>query len=233
MNSRRYAPALLMVGSLLIVPVVHAQDAEDMPADTVVVQSNKVVIKTPDGQKIYVYTDDGDTGARVFVGDPGDDHGLRMWRGVAPDVRFRHFDADHPRAFVFGDDGEGFDFDFDMPEIEPLLEGLGGMRRMRLELGMSTEERAEIARMDAETHRLAREARRAEGAERQRLERELREELETIFERKLELRSKHIETLEDRLNEERETLEERRQSRNEIIERRLRDLLGEDDALDW
>ena len=90
------------------------------------------------------------------------------------------------------------------------------------------ERAGELMRMEQETHRLARQVRRAEGAERAELERELRERLAELLERQ-----ERVEALERTLDEERETLRERRRNRDEILERRLRDLLGEGDVLDW
>lgn len=95
------------------------------------------------------------------------------------------------------------------------------------------DEQAGVVRMEQETHRLAREVRQAEGVERRRMERELREQLDALLDRKLELREERIERLREEAEEQREQLRERRARRDEIIERRLRELLGEDDLLDW
>ena len=92
---------------------------------------------------------------------------------------------------------------------------------------------AEVWEMEREASRLAREARRAEGDEREKLEKELEKKLEAIFERKMELREKHVERLEEMLEEARTRLEERRKAREEIIKRRLRELLGEEDVYEW
>ncbi|GEM_PF-4665007 len=118
---------------------------------------------------------------------------------------------------------EDLKFEFNIPDYMRYLD------RPRIR-GM---ESRKIAGLERESRQLAREARRAEGAERRQLEAQLRSKLEEIFTEKLEVRRKHIQRLEERLQEQRSQLQEREQKRNEIIDRRYRQLLGEDDALDW
>jgi hypothetical protein len=87
---------------------------------------------------------------------------------------------------------------------------------------------------------LARQLRRAEGADRDRLTRELRETLERTFDLKQQARREQVEAMREDaerlrsdLAELEEELSERDAVRDEIIERRQQDLLGERDELDW
>ena len=130
---------------------------------------------------------------------------------------------------------EDFDFDFDfempnIPDVAPLLEGL------RVEMAPfreSLEEHRAIAELERESRDLARSAREAEGDDRRRLESELRTHLNEIFDKKLQIQRDRIAELEERVAEERDEVERRRTAREEIVDRRLRTLMGEDDHLDW
>ena len=84
-----------------------------------------------------------------------------------------------------------------------------------------------------ESRRLAQRARRAEGEERARLEGELEEKLNEIFERKQALREERIDRLRGDLDELLDAHNERDQNRREIIERRLNELLGKTSKYDW
>src|SRR5690606_11524026 len=94
-------------------------------------------------------------------------------------------------------------------------------------------ENAEVAELEHEARRLAREARQADGAERERLEGELRAKLEAIFDEKMKVRRERVERLERDLREARDAVDARQRARAEKIDRRLRELLGEEDALEW
>ena len=87
--------------------------------------------------------------------------------------------------------------------------------------------------MEMESRRLAQRARRAEGEERTRLEAELEEKLREIFDRKQQLREEHIEHLREELDEALEKHNARTQDRQEIIDRRLNQLLGKSTRYDW
>lgn len=167
-------------------------------------------------------------------------------------VRRRLHPGTPPRVFFEADKADTVRFHLEQ-ELEGLDETLSEMgERLKIELGPPMRgaleeadffrryfegrdwgEQAGVVRMEQEAHRLAREARQAEGAERRRLERELREQLDALLDRKLTLREERIEHLMEEAEEQREQLRERRARRDEIIERRLRELLGEDDVLDW
>ena len=88
-------------------------------------------------------------------------------------------------------------------------------------------------RMEMESQRLARRARRADGDERAQFEQELQEKLNEIFDHKQALRAERAERLQEELNKALEQQNDRSQSRNEIIDRRLRELLGQRDKYDW
>ncbi len=91
----------------------------------------------------------------------------------------------------------------------------------------------ELFRMEQETRDLARQAREADGSERRRLEEELQKKLETLFERKQEIRREALDRREEELQEERRTLDARERNRNKIVQERLRDLLGENKEMEW
>ena len=99
--------------------------------------------------------------------------------------------------------------------------------------GLRIREHMKIAELERESRELARRAREAEGTGRSELEDELRQKLEEIFDAKMELRRERIERFEERLRAERESYQRRDDARESMIERRLRDLMGEDDALEW
>lgn len=91
----------------------------------------------------------------------------------------------------------------------------------------------EVSDLERASRRLAREVRRADGDERGELEQQLNEKLAEIFDKKMEMRRDRIERLESLLEKERSVVEERSQARDEIIDHRFDELLGEADALDW
>lgn len=100
-------------------------------------------------------------------------------------------------------------------------------------LGTRMAERAEINRMEAEARELARRAGEAEGEERDRLEAELRAHLDELFAEKLAVERERLDRRRERLEHDQQAFDERRRRRGEIIERRLRDLLGDRDVLEW
>ncbi len=95
------------------------------------------------------------------------------------------------------------------------------------------EEQRRLSELERESRELARRAREAEGTDRERLEADLRRKLDEVFDAKLELRRQRIERLEERLRTEREHLRAREEARADMIDRRLRTLMGEEDLLEW
>lgn len=236
-----------VMACLLIVGATSTWAQETSDPDTVVVKSNRVVLKTEDGESVVVFmSDDDEPFFKHRVMSPG----RSVWFNSDDDTEhvFRRFEADHPNAFFFrGPDGEG-DFTVDIErfgednvwfgeEFDALRNRLHGdvieFEGGRFELEGAMKERVEISRLDAESHRMARAVRQAEGAEREQLQQELEDKLEAIYERKLELRRERLEQLQQELNEQRDQIETREQARQEILERRLRELLGEPDELKW
>lgn len=209
--------------------------------DTVRIEGSRIVIELDDDGRLVVdgrrLDGDGSYVFRVRRGDGGDTvvlHGgeggglfavrpgraIRSFRSAPFDEEFT-FSLDVPNVWVEGDFDRAFG---------PLRDEL---RIRRLPFAERLKENAEVADLEHEARQLARDARRAEGAERQRLERELRTKLETIFDRKMTLRRERTEALERELQEERENLQARQSARQDMIERRMRELLGKDDALEW
>ncbi|WP_456427122.1 hypothetical protein [Rhodocaloribacter sp.] len=212
--------------------------------DTITVKGSGFTVQVIDG-KVFVNGEEVDEGASLFFEDDDDDVHVfmkskrgRFGDGNAfafrfePDEEREHFRAffgDGPdvgreilrkrfvgpitdkQVFFFSDDDDVFGFEDVFTEYAD----------------------AEVREMEREASRLARKARRADDDEREKLEAELQEKLEAIFERKMELREKRVEKLKEALEEARARLEERRKAREEIIQRRLRDLLGEDDLYEW
>lgn len=79
---------------------------------------------------------------------------------------------------------------------------------------------------------LARKVRASDGEERQQLSRELRDNLEQLFEVREWFRHRELERLEKELAEMRRVLEDRQESKERIIERKFREMVGEG-HLDW
>jgi hypothetical protein len=125
-------------------------------------------------------------------------------------------------------DGEPFGF-----RMRGLMDGLHGFD------GLPDEARREMLELERRSQELAAEARRAEGGERDELERELDEVLAQLFDVRGQMREAQAERLEERaerLREEagalREALRDRDRERRALIDERKRELLGEPGA-DW
>ncbi len=204
---------------------------EEAEADTIFVSGdNSIVIISDDGRRIIVRSADDLDWPKIIVGDellskprvfdvrPG------QWRVPKVEFRGRHFGDDEDNDFtVFSDYFGNFG--------NVLAGGFGD--DFTVHLGESMKERTELMKMEMESQRLARRARRADGDERAQLEQELQEKLNEIFDRKQELRENRIEQLRESLNKALDQQNERDQSRNEIIDRRLRELLGQHNKYDW
>jgi hypothetical protein len=227
--------SLLLCGALLaMVPDAIAQDRtapERAGSD-----SRTIIIELDDDGRILIDGEAlgeerdvvirlGDRGAEVRVLRP---EGWRE-RIVRSRVATQRPDVDRRRhAVAIGDLSSAralFPFDF-----EPLIEGI---ETWAAPLGERIEEHVEIARMEHEARRLAREARNASGAERSRLQQDLRESLDEIFDLKLDQRRLRVERLTEELEKQRNLLGQRSSARQEIIQRRINELMGEGDALDW
>lgn len=182
-------------------------------------------------------------------------------RGDGPSIWFESDDK-RPRAFAFRTRPGGAPFGLEGLDLEADVDSmLQGMMHFRgipdgLDVafggeafmpwpgfggrGVTPETRRAIAEGERESRELARQLRRAEGADRDRLTDELRATLERTFDLKQQARRERIEHLQQEaerlqsdLSELNDELAEREQARREIIERRQRELLGEADELDW
>jgi hypothetical protein len=216
MKQLLFVPAFVL--AIAFTPTVSAQEADTLRIDT-----DRVVVIIEDGNVILRRSDrSGEVEEReVRIGDGDRQSAVRVMRrrGVEGDtLRFdveRIVERARDMASVFP--REIFD------EIE-----FSGHP-----LGERLEERREITRMEAETRDLARRARAASGSERQRLETELRTQLDSLLSRRLDAERDRVDQLEEQASERRSRLENRMASRGEIVERRMRALLGDSDDLDW
>jgi hypothetical protein len=73
----------------------------------------------------------------------------------------------------------------------------------------------------------------ASESEKERIKRDLRSELEKLFDQKEERRKEEVEELQKELKELQKSLAIRQKNKKEIIERRVQELLNEDHYLDW
>ncbi len=238
-----FRPLLAALLVFALVGSVSAQDTQDTVKRnrvTIVVEDGRVLVDgeevaKKDGVIVLRVDPDGDEVTVVQTTGPH-----FMWRGDddEPGAAFFHFDKDD----IEGMDGERkFEVKMRSPlemrdlDLGAALAPMAKAFRLGGD-GMTFrwhEESGEVARLEMQSHRLAQQARRAEGEERQRLERELDETLDQIFDLKLELLEKQQADLQEELGDTRGRLEERRAARNEMIERRKKELLGEEDALEW
>ena len=87
--------------------------------------------------------------------------------------------------------------------------------------------------MERESRDLARKARAADGNERAELEKQLEDRLNEIFDYKLEHQKRALEKIEKRAARMRDQQAERESARDQIIEDRRNELLGESRYLEW
>lgn len=90
----------------------------------------------------------------------------------------------------------------------------------------------EVMRMEAESRELARKHR-TDPSDAAATEAELRTLLTDIFDRKIELQEKRIASLREELQSLETRLQERQDARQQVIDRRVQELLGRKDVLDW
>lgn len=239
MKQRHYKLTWIAMPLIVLAMTMAGSSAWAQTPDTVKVNGQDVHITFEDGRVVVngkALENDGGTvvlepdeagGVVVFRSGPD-----RRWIERWADRRVHRSDVPGAMAFRFNDD-----FDpLDMHELKPhvgFFDDDGMMGFWRGDMEGPLQEHTEIARMNAESRRLARRVREAEGEEREQLEHELDDLLDDIFDRKLALRSERMERLEAELAEQRQRYEERQAARDEIIQRRKRELLGEPDVLDW
>jgi hypothetical protein len=102
------------------------------------------------------------------------------------------------------------------------------LRRQRAERFFDAPENREIQELEQTARALAREARNLEGDRRTGKEEELREALSRQFDLREAQRARHVQALEERLEQLRMLLEVRQANRDAIIERRLNEMTGSD-----
>lgn len=258
----------LCLGAALLVPAAAAQDVTvERDGDEITItrpdgtterftvdEDAELRVRSKNGP-LVVEREDGDGEHRV--------HRFELREGDGPAVWFDGLgDEDGPRSFAFrmrpGDgppfgvfDLDDFDFELDPDSLrEQALrfrldaDRLGGEHFLPWpgfgQRGVDPATRREIAEGERQSRTLARQLRRAEGAERDHLTRELRETLERTFDLKQQARREQIEAMREdaeRLRSDLAELEEevsaRDAVRNEIIDQRQQELLGESDELDW
>ena len=226
--------ALSTLAVVLLAGSAAAQD--DTEADNIWVDGDKtIVIMSDEGRRMIIRSAD-DEGARFFF-DSDDFDGLRFFDAEPGRFGYRWRT---PKTVEFhGDIWDEDRLSENMAVLEGHLENLGGVWTrslgddIRFGIAGSSKERSEVMQMEMESRRLAQRARRAEGEERTRLEDELAEKLQEIFDRKQALREEQIDRLREELDEALDKHNDRSGNRNEIIDRRMRQLLGKEDKYDW
>jgi len=228
----------------------------EVAVDTIKIDGGTITIRVDDdgtitingkrvesGEGTYVYEFSDDDHDFVFV-KPGD-RSIDFFSGNWPDKDIWVDEDDQRRGVVMfrGGDGEPFrgeilrgmlradeSDDTAWHVVRPHLDDL------ELRHGLVSEffvDSGELMKLENEAQNLARRARRAADEERERFKSELRAQLEEIFARKMELRQEALDKLREELMEKHEKFDSRNAVRIEIIERRLRELLGEEDAYEW
>lgn len=161
---------------------------------------------------------------------------VMIWRADdegGDSLKVRVFGDAQPHVFHFDENGMQPMDGAQMPEMMGMMGGMfeglqAGRHGFRFEAP-----NPEIFRLEMEAKRLAQKIKSASGREKEDLKRDLADTLASIYAKKEEARQAKIERLEAELEEERSKQNERRRNKSQIIERRMNELLGEDDALDW
>lgn len=123
-------------------------------------------------------------------------------------------------------------------EAKEAVEHLGEIAQEYFELLGDNQPYAErflaYSRLDVQSHLIAAKMRMTrDTAARQELAEELRTILTAAFDRKLEMQRLELAELKAEVEELSQMLKQRADARNEVIERRFRDLTGADEHLDW
>lgn len=212
---------MLVPAFMLAIALPQTASAQD--ADTLRIDSDRVVVIVEDGNVILRRSDrTGEIDEREIRFGEGDrPSAVRVMRRRGAEGDTLRFDLERMAERM-----QGVPFVF---PAEFFKEG----EFSGFPLGERFQERREITRMEAETRDLARRARAASGAERTQLEAELRSQLDTLLVKRLEVERERVERLEDQALERRTRLENRMANRGEVIDRRIRAMLGDGDDLDW
>ena len=172
------------------------------------------------------------------------DHGLAFFRGDG-EGGFGNFSIRSPRLLESFDNEPFFvwedndfrhaknDFDFSM-QMAPFHESMEMIRDGAFGSFMiGSGSNGEIRKLERKSRELARKIRRAEDGEKAELNEELEALVNQIFELKLETHQERIRKISADLDKLREQVQDRIASRDQVIQRRLSQLRGERDALDW
>ena len=183
--------------------------AQEKPVDTLVVKSAEktVVILAEDGDRVHVISEVDKDGKLSYWFKEIDDSPIkrRRLKGTG-----RH---DFGRELV-----DELVFDVEHLAMKGQADALW---------------RSGLAKLESEARSLSRMARRADGDEKERLESDLRDKLDELFALKQQLEEERIAELREELVEAERVHSERQQLREEIIRRRLNELLGVESKYDW
>lgn len=90
-----------------------------------------------------------------------------------------------------------------------------------------------IFELEVKTEALASKYNTVNKNEKEKIKNELKQQLSDLFVQKEEVRKQEVAQLEQELKELKQSLQVRMQNKNEIINRRMQELLNEDEYLDW
>lgn len=203
MTTLRHMYWMTILAPAILVLAQPAAAQTDEPPDTVFVDAGETVIIL-DGKRIVVKSMDTGEGRQFTL---------------------EKEDFDFPGMLQ----GDKFDFDIEthrreLAKSKDLIGSLGNqIGEMKV---MMTGLEGSVRGLEREAQRLARAVRSAEGDVRTRLNDELVGKLGEIFDRKQELRQERIDRLQSQLNKAVEEREERERVREEIIRRRMDQLVG-------
>lgn len=219
----------LVSGLALVGPKAAAQDEDDR----LVAKDGDVLIYRGEDGKIKIKKEDGD-GEWLAIVDPDEEDRFVFFRSGSDRLGVH-------APMVLPSDPEWEDRLENVFELSLKAEDLADRVRVEAFPGVGPlalwSEDAELSRelveKERESRRIAREARKAEGAERDRLETELDQVLNEIFDRKQEARRESMERLQERADDAQRRLDERERRKQDVVARRKRALMGENDPLEW
>ena len=118
-------------------------------------------------------------------------------------------------------------------EIREVMEWSRHMARLREEDPEAFELHQSAAKMEHESHKLAQACRKAQGDEREELRGKLAKRLSELFDMKMRIRQQEVQRVAEELKRMKERFESRRKGKSRIVERRLLQLTGEMEELEW
>ena len=221
--------------AMLVLPAM-AQETVKEKVNIIEVKDGKVfvngeMIKELDDKNARVQFSRNGENNYVFFSDD-DENGLRNYRLRSPG--FIELKDQMGNVEFFGDEHENaFAMYNTQRSLEPLHE-LSMLREGSFEPFMAAfGQSSETRKLEMKSEEIARQLRRADGEDMDALNSELEELLNKIFDMKLTEQRDRMEKLAGEMDELRDRVQERSNSRSQIIERRLRQLKGDRDTLDW